>query len=95
MIKWLLALWEGVIWIQGGYGGSSTGLLNDLWSYNISEGLWKWRGAEGPAPRDRHVAIYAGGSIWIHGGWGGSDAGLFDDLWSYNLHSGTWTLRPG
>ena len=37
---------SGTVWLFGGYGFDSSsptpGLLNDLWSYNITTGLWTW-----------------------------------------------------
>lgn len=35
---------DGNLWLFGGYGndGSSTGILNDLWKYNITTNTWTW-----------------------------------------------------
>jgi len=37
---------SGTIWLFGGFGYDSSsatpGLLNDLWNYNITTGLWTW-----------------------------------------------------
>lgn len=40
------------LWIQGGSGVASTsssGLLNDLWQYNMTSGLWTWQGGASTA----------------------------------------------
>lgn len=38
---------QGNLWLFGGRGNNAgAGLLNDLWTYNISTGYWTWMGGE-------------------------------------------------
>ena len=59
----------GNLWLFGGmgyYSAAAPGLLNDLWEYNLSSGLWRWM--SGSSTVNEHgvygmQGIYAPGSV--------------------------------
>ncbi len=89
----------GNLWMFGGdgYGASTMGYLNDLWSYNPNNNQWMWvngssesnaygtyNGATNPGARKDGVGwIDTSGHLWIFGGYGNGSTttGILNDLW--------------
>ena len=73
------------------HGGSSDGVLPDLWSFDFDTGTWdrKQQLTQSPSPRMDHVAVWDSDdyALWLHGGYDG--VSYFDDLWTYSSY--TWT----
>ncbi|HUY00342.1 MAG TPA: kelch repeat-containing protein [Candidatus Deferrimicrobium sp.] len=81
----------GNFWLFGGqgYDNASSGFLNDLWRFNVSDATWIWvsgdyfSGNDGtydmnemnmPGARDSPASwTDAGGNFWLFGGYGWSD----------------------
>ena len=71
-------------------GRSSTGLLNDTWSYNITLNIWtKADTDQSPAARVDQTTVNTSDSITVIGGTG--ESGDLKDLWKYNISSQQWT----
>ena len=83
-------------YLFGGDGG--TGVLGDLWTYDLSSDTWERIETIGPAPpaRTQHTAVWVDDvGLIVVGGRGASGAPLAD-AWRFNLSSGTWSpLQAG
>lgn len=57
------------------HGGSSDGVLPDLWSFDFDTGTWdrKQQLTQSPSPRMDHVAVWDSDdyALWLHGGYDG------------------------
>ena len=75
--------------IFGGTGNS--GLLNDLWAFNVRTNSWKKLEPRGtpPSPRAGFDAVYdpVGQQMVV---WAGQGAGFFSDTWTLNLRTLEW-----
>jgi hypothetical protein len=91
------------LWLFGGngYASSASGLLNDLWKYNISTDEWTWvNGASGTyattwyssgliGAREKMRAWKDGsGNFWIYG------TGSSAEQWEYNMSNNTFKYHP-
>lgn len=100
----------GNLWLFGGQGydsAGSSGNLNDLWRYDISQKEWTWvSGANtawpsGSAPPPSAPGGRSGASGWIDGSgdlwlFGGSGTqGPTNDLWEFVPGMGQWSLMSG
>lgn len=78
-------VWDGRIWVLGGWGlsGAREGNLNDVW---WSADGTTWRPATGQAqwlPRNGHASVSFQDRIWVIGGWSHFIGGTgVNDLWS-------------
>ena len=83
-------------YLTGGFylfGGENQGmLLNDLWFYNITTGLWNEIYALGtiPSPRRRHAADVQGNYMVVVGGYGANEI-VLGDYFMFDTDSLTWT----
>ncbi|HBL31248.1 MAG TPA: galactose oxidase [Acidobacteria bacterium] len=79
------AVWDGKIWMTGGWGlnGTREGNLNDVWW--SADGI-TWRPATGQAqwlPRNGHASVAFRDRLWVLGGWSHFIGGTsVNDLWS-------------
>jgi N-acetylneuraminic acid mutarotase len=77
-------VWDGRIWVLGGWGlsGAREGNLNDVWW--SADGA-TWRPATGQAqwlPRNGHASVAFQDRIWVIGGWSHFIGGTgVNDLW--------------
>jgi hypothetical protein len=93
----------GNFWMFGGYEDVSdqnndaiVGLVNDVWEYSPTTGLWtSWTGlATAPSARWESAGWEdAAGNLWIYGGGGQVDD--YGDLWEFASTTGTWTQVGG
>ena len=71
------------------YGGkTTTGVVNDLWSFDLRSRTWIQKG-NGGNPVYGHKAIDAGTKMYVHGGTS-ADGSLLLDLLSYDLNTQRW-----
>ncbi|OLP78164.1 Actin-fragmin kinase [Symbiodinium microadriaticum] len=78
-------------WIFGGYGGTSSGRLRDLWFFDPEERKWTLASSSssGPSARSEHTLMDdALGHLWVFGGNDGSKR--LDDLWYWDLQASDW-----
>jgi hypothetical protein len=93
----------GNFWMFGGYENVSdvnndavAGLVNDVWEYSPTSGLWtSWTNlATAPSGRWQSAAWEdAAGDLWIYGGEG--QVVEYGDLWQFVPGTGTWTMAGG
>lgn len=74
------------------FGGTGTsGLLNDLWAFEVRNNAWEKLEATGtpPPPRFGFDAVYdpVGQQMVV---WAGQGAGFFNDTWTLNLRTLEW-----
>ncbi|MHB8847837.1 MAG: Kelch repeat-containing protein [Burkholderiales bacterium] len=101
----------GNLWLFGGGGSSSStaGVLNDLWKFTPSTGLWTWVSGSNTA---NAIGIYGTQGVAaagnVPGARGGSvswtdtadnlwlfGGGNFNDLWKFSPSTGLWTWISG
>jgi N-acetylneuraminic acid mutarotase len=59
---------SGNFWLFGGFGSDSTGqvgLLNDLWEFDLSTGLWAWMSGSSTIPNDPEGGVT--GQLGVYG----------------------------
>lgn len=99
----------GNLWLFGGQGkdgGGTSGSLDDLWKYDVTNKEWVWMAGEAtayvsgamnptdePGPRSGAAGWSdASGNLWLFGGVG--TQGSTNDLWEYAAGGGGWTAAP-
>ena len=96
------AYWKdhlGNFWLFGGF--SPSGLLNDLWEYNISTKEWTFvepNSTQRPNGREGMAHWVDGkGDLWLFGGYGygGNSIGNLNDLWKFDSASHQWSWVKG
>ena len=63
-----MAVKDNLIYLFG--GGTSTGLLNDLWSFNTENNTWNKHNLTGSEikPREMHGMVYYNKYLYVFGG---------------------------
>ena len=91
-----LTVFNGKIWVLGGYGGSGAE-FNDVW---CSEDGVTWiqvdtsASPEMWAPRQSHAAAVFDNKIWVLGGWAFIGGQYFSDAW-YSADGAIWAKATG
>ncbi len=87
---------DGNLWIFGGSGEDSRGifgLLNDVWEFNTSTGIWTWIGGSSKLP-SRCVTSTNGGCGWP-GVYGTKGTPAASNLPGSRVGAATWTDKSG
>ena len=69
------------------YGGLSSKIYNELWTYNIDTNKWnkvKYEEKEEPTPRKGHTSLFIKNTLFIFGGESPKDSAV-EDLITYNI----------
>jgi len=74
-------------------GQGDEGFFNDLWAFDLQQGVWAELRPAGEEPNKRYGTASAldpaSGSMAIFAGF--TDEGRFGDTWRFDLSSGAWT----
>ncbi|CAE7706626.1 RCH2 [Symbiodinium sp. CCMP2456] len=85
------AVWDQparLMFVFGGMSGTSSGYLDDLYSYDAALDTWTLLDTAGPT-RAFHAAVWADSQIIVYGGHDGSS--FLDDVWVYRHDTVTTT----
>ena len=69
------------------YGGFSSKIYNELWTYNIDTNKWnkiKYKDKEEPIPRKGHTSLIIKNNMFIYGGESNKE-NISEDILAYNL----------
>jgi N-acetylneuraminic acid mutarotase len=83
----------GDMYIYGGQG--TTGLYDDLWSYNVNTRVWSalpQGGSTLPVTRKFHSLIGYDNGLYLYGGTNATGSNLMD-FWSRDPGTGNWTQK--
>eukprot|EP00026_Physarum_polycephalum_P004837 Phypoly_transcript_04861.p1 GENE.Phypoly_transcript_04861~~Phypoly_transcript_04861.p1 ORF type:complete len:499 (+),score=66.57 Phypoly_transcript_04861:541-2037(+) len=86
--------YNGALYLFAGIadGKPESGLLNDVYRYDIAEDVWRLQTVNGqvPAPRWGHTAcVTESGKMLVFGGFGNT---VFNDAWTLDFGTMTWAL---
>lgn len=74
------------------FGGSASGVRNDLWAYSLTQRRWTELRPDGEKPPARlgHTAVLDTARMRMLV-FGGQASGFFDDTWAYDLARNRWS----
>ncbi|EPY52177.1 cell end marker Tea3 [Schizosaccharomyces cryophilus OY26] len=77
-------------------GKNQTGLLGDLWLFDLETVSWTEIRPVGnfPCPREGHKVVSFGNKLYMYGGFDESGA-ICKDLWCFNLDKQCWSRTKG
>ena len=84
-------VYNGKMYIFGGYTGSPASRKNDIWEYDIAGNSWTQK-TSGATGRNGHTAIVYNGEMYIFGGYNAS-AAILNDVWKYNIAGDSWVQK--
>jgi N-acetylneuraminic acid mutarotase len=76
--------------ISGNSNGSSSGLMQDVWSYNPASGSWTQMASFPGAGREWAMSVAAGGMGYVGSGIGSNDV-IYTDNYQYNPAANIWS----
>mmetsp|Transcript_10290 Transcript_10290/g.26135 ORF Transcript_10290/g.26135 Transcript_10290/m.26135 type:complete len:786 (+) Transcript_10290:111-2468(+) len=91
-------VWEGSVWLFGGYTKKDGEYFNDVYRFDIQKSTWCYMHTLGEPPNKRtdHSVVLYGNSMYAFGGFDGRNR--FNDLRELRLDECRWsniTSRPG